>query len=263
MLSSEPGTIATGLADRLQQRGIIGGSRARAGTMCREQYLVAKRLRCLGAVQTVARHRGGDRAAHHALQGIGDRRSGDCTGSMLQRREQGRDGPGGDQGSCGVVYQHDVGSQRLQRFQPSQHAILAAGAASYRPQVRKSGQGSLDRRRVADRLQQCHMRGQGLGGMAYHRLAGKPQILLGCLAAEPAAGPGCHEDRCCTHDVTVAVRRVGVNGGPGSNGSRERLSHSWNSEHTHCTLAYVSVICPNDEHVSLRHHSFCAGTAAY
>ena len=138
MLSSEPGTIATALADRLQQRGVVGGA-APMSARCAASS-TGKRNACgrLGAVQALARHGGGDQAVGHALQRIGDRHGGDRAGGVLQRRQQGRDGPGRDQRPRRVVHQHDVGRRGLQRLQPGPHAVLAGGAARHRRQVRQT-----------------------------------------------------------------------------------------------------------------------------
>ena len=209
-------------------------------------------------IQAVARHGGRDQAVGHKFQRIGDRHGGDRPGSVLQGRQQGRDGPRRDQRPRRVVHQHDIRRRGLQRLQPGPHAVLASGTARHRRQVRQAAQRRLDRRRVADRLQQIDVGGQRLGGVADHRLSGERQKLLRRLGAESAARPGCDQDRCYAHAGTVAGRPIGVNSWP----SRT----SWTSELTrrrgicftceaaraisHCTSACVSLICPIDEQVS-------------
>ncbi len=196
------------LSDRLQQRSVIGRGHIGDGAVRLEQHLIAERLRGLSPVQPLAWHRGGDRAVCHALQGIGNRDGGDRAGSAFERRQQGRDGPRGDQRSRRVVHEDDVGLRRRQSLQSGPHAVLARRAARYRRQMSQAAERRIDRCGVTDRLQQRHVCGQSLGGMADHRLAGERHELLRRLGAEPAAGPGCHQDRCYPHSGTVA----GANG---------------------------------------------------
>ena len=91
-------------------------------------------------------------------------------------------------GPGGVVNQHDVGLMRDQSLQAGADAVLAGGAPLDDRQA--SGdirQGGLDRSGVADRLQQGHVRSQGLRRVTDHWLPGDHQELLRHLGTETGA----------------------------------------------------------------------------
>jgi hypothetical protein len=70
--------------------------------------------------------------------------------------------------------------------------------------VSQAGERCINRHGITDRLQQRHVCGQSLGGIADHRLSSHRHELLRHLGAESAAGAGCHQDRCYLHCGTVA-----------------------------------------------------------
>ena len=248
MLSSEPGTIAT--------RSPIASSSDASSVAPRRRRRDARRAAPAkrNACGVWARNRP-SRGTVAAIRPSATRFSVSATGtagiapgSVLQRREQGRDGARRDQRPRRVVHQHDI--RRLRPPAPParrarcpgawRRPAPAAGAAS------RSSAASIAAG-VADRLQQVDVRGQRLGGVADHRLAGERQELLRRLGAEPAARPGGDQDGCDSHAGTVAAAD-----GVASTGARCRGIHIGrlhDSPHgrvviSHCTSACVSLICP-------------------
>ena len=210
--------MATAWPGRLQQRGVVGGRLPAAARWAASSRGKAEGLRRLGAEQAVARHRRLDHAALDALQGVGDRDGGNrARRASPAPCQQGRDRARRDQRPRRVVHQHDVGRMRRQRLQAGAHAVLACGAAGDRRQVSQPGERRVDRRRLADRLQQG-----APGGPATPRRGGSPACrrAAGTASASPRR-TGCRSrprpgwrqsshggDRCRSHATIAAVKHI-------------------------------------------------------
>ena len=166
-----------GQARGLEQGGIVGGAGI-PGAMGLAQRGVAEGLRRLGAEQSLSWHRLHDAPVRAALERVRHGLGRDGAGGIVQRGQQGRDGAGRDDGTCGVMHQHDVGRVGRQRLQPGTHAGRAGGAAGDGGQHRQAGKQRghaflLPRR--DDRQQAIHpaFAQQRLGGVPDLRAAGK------------------------------------------------------------------------------------------
>ncbi len=99
-----------------------------------------------------------------------------------------------------IMDQHTSRTMRRQGFEPEPHRILPGGAAGDRRQDRQAGDRAIEQRPVLgpDRRQHTadpRMPGQGRHRVAQHRDSGQRQILLGQVAAEPAAAAGRDNER--------------------------------------------------------------------
>ncbi len=111
--------------------GEIGAARLRRGAMRFEDFAVVESLRRLRAPQAFARHGSGDLAAFAALQRVGDGRSRDGAVENFERGDGACDAVRRNEGPRGVMDQHGIGRERLQRLKPRRDRKLARRSAWY------------------------------------------------------------------------------------------------------------------------------------
>ena len=188
--------------------------------------------------------------------------AGIAPGSVLQGRQQGRDGPRRDQRPRRVVHQHDIRCRGLQRLQPGPHAVLARGAPGTGGRCGRPLKRRFDRRRrrrpaAADRRGRPAPRRRG-GSPAFRRAAetaSASRRRIGCRTRRP---PGSLRSACRQRCRPAGWRQQ-------RQPDRSRLSLRVRNRHpagaetrnasgvraiSHCTSACVSLICPIDEQVS-------------